>query len=165
MAHSSRLYLVVPWSLVVAILILWPGLAGAQPEATRSYPASQKRLEAVVREVLKERTLTLHITRFRPVLYLPVQRCGGDDGGVPVSFFPGIARASSFNCFTTWVDLNYLKISYRFMPKGEKETILTFQFEPNSTSKALIGDLEVLREDILEELHTQVSFRLPSFRE
>lgn len=147
------------------ILLLGASLARAQDEATRLHPASLIRLEAVVKEVLKEKTLTLHILGYRPIMYLTGSPCSGGNGGITSSRFPAVARTSSLNCFVTWIDLHYLKISYKLTPKGEKETLLTFQFEPNTTSKALIRDLELLREDILGELHGQVSYRLPYYRE
>ena len=155
------------WKIIMAgagiVLFLATGVAYAQEEATRLYPASPMRLERVIKEVLKEKTLTLHVLRFRPVFFLMMSPC---DGGGPVALLlPGLTRTSNFGCFVTWIDLFNLKISYQLTQKGERATSLTFQFEPDTRSEALKRDLELLREDILDELHGQVSYRLPYFRE
>lgn len=159
---SWALKIILAW--VGMFLLLGTGLVSAQEDGTRLYAASPMRLEAVVKEVLKEKTLTLHVLGYRPIMYLTGSPCSGGNG-ITSSRFSGGARTSSLNCFVTWIDLHYLKIDYKLAPKGEKETLLTFQFEPNTTSKALIRDLELLREDILGELHGQVSYRLPYYRE
>lgn len=156
------------WKIIMAgagiVLFLATGVAYAQEEATRLYPASPMRLERVVNEVLKEKTLTLHVKRFRPVFFLMTSPCDGGNG-IAASRFSSRAGVSNFFCFVTWIDLFNLKISYQLTPKGERATSLTFQFEPDTKSEALKRDLELLREDILDELHGQVSYRLPYFKE